>query len=243
MSYSGGASWTPSGPTAAQRIQRLQDQAAVCGGQCTVRFSQSLEPVRSWIGLDERTKDGVCRRLVLRWFVEVVKEEPKFWSGLFDRTGGVNAAFIGTIMVQMLLPGRVNVAPQGKARDAGEGDAGDLQPLLADGFSLTMNNHNNPTTGENAAGAAAEVMTTITPAVAKHPHFKFCVLLMLHRTNGTGGHAIGAVPKANGSILLMDPNLGEFRFPSAQTLAEWMTKDLAPFYSHYEKMVFGVFKK
>ena len=243
MSHTGPASWTSSKLSAAQRIQRLQEMAATRGGQCTVPFSQSLEPVRSWIGLDEGTREGVCRRFVLRWFVEVVKAQPKFWSGVFSETGELNSAFFGTIMTQMLNPGRVNVAAQGEARLAGEDDANLFQPLLSAGFNLTMNNNGSPLTGKNATIAAAEFLAVIVPSAAKHSNFNFCVMLGLKRASSNRGHMVGAMPNADGTILLMDPNLGEFRFPNVDTLDDWMTKDLAPFYNDYVELTYAVFKK
>jgi hypothetical protein len=246
----GGIPWLMGGKMSFSRwfglagdVKRVQDHAAGHGGQCTYRFSQSLEPVRSWIKWDERTKNGVCRTLVARWFVEMLKDTPAFWSSALDQRGRPNGAFFGTIMVQQLNPGRVHVAPQGEARDADEGDADMFEPMRAQGC-VTIGDEIEMASTEPVQGLA-KYMKNAASVVAKHNKTQFCIFLGIGRRGVSGGHTIGAMPTAAGDVRLLDPNVGEFRFPDTDTLSDWMTKDLARLYRNgkYDKWFVHVFGK
>ncbi|MGH2448620.1 MAG: YopT-type cysteine protease domain-containing protein, partial [Chloroflexota bacterium] len=170
-----------------------------------------------------------------------VKAEPKFWSGAFDKAGCLNGAFFGTIMVQQINPGRITVNATGKERDPGEMDASDVAPLFAKGFRCIRHNFGDPVVGRDAIKVSADFMEELAPIAAESRLARLCVLLGLKRANGPGGHAIGAMPNGDGSVLLMDPNIGEFRFPGVGTLVKWMKEDLTSYYDHYarfDKMYF-----
>jgi hypothetical protein len=228
------------------RIQLVRAQAVQRGGRCTVRFSQSLPPVINMLKEDKRTKEGVCLTLMYRWLTEVVKAQPKFWSGVFEADGRVNAAFFGTIMVQELSPGRINVQAQGHQADAPEADAGKHSRLVAAGFQ-----HTKPQeiTGQNAVTIAAGVLDGFLEEIRSNLNNKrYCLQMNLKKIDGGSGHVIGAVPMSSGDILLMDPNLGEFSFADGDKLVTWMTKDLANFYydaggPEYDKLGYIVWVK
>jgi hypothetical protein len=158
----------------------------------------------------------------------MLKDKPEFWSSAIDQSGRLNGAFCGTIMMQQLNPGRVHVAPQGKERDVDEGDADTFEPLRALGCKEVNARNVEPAT--NPMGSLAEYVQGVTSLAAKYPKSRLCIFLGIGHSGISGGHIIGAMPSADGSVLLMDADAGEFCFPEASSLAKWMRKDLASLY-------------
>jgi hypothetical protein len=222
-----------SGSKIAGAIEGLQDSAAQFGGQCLHQFSQSLMPVSAWIGKNQQTKDGICRMLPARWVVELRKREPRFWSALLDRTGEVNSTFIATIMMQQINPGRLKVNEQGVPRDDGETDASIFDYLRASGIKQTKR---NVQIGRNATEAAAEVFEHFSVQATMLPSYRLGIYMALKVDGTQRSHALAALFEADGSVRLMDPNLGDFWFPDGDAIANWLRRCVTRLYRDYNKM-------
>lgn len=189
------------------------------------------------IGATPKTAEGVCRIMVLRWFIEQTKDAPKFWNMMFSQSGRLNSAFVAQLMTQSISLGKVNVprstSSKGPDYDALE-DADTLAYMKSHGFKGSM--AQAATAYPDIFQAAAEFVAHVYEEAKRLHDYTFSVFTILKREGG--GHAVGFHIVPGRSILFLDPNLGEFEFTDIERCGDWMTAELGGYYKRrYSKLL------
>ena len=211
-------------------VKGIQSRAASKHGALVVStFSQTVEPVASFLKLHPKTRDGICQQLVACW-IAAHAAGGSLWNTLFDTIHGVPRIRLDQ-MRQILSLACMNHA---------EGEEQDLKTagwLRSQGVLLRGAMYNARPRFE-IGGQIVKGAPVVDPALGMRilRALPLCrgwgrgggayVLIGVYRPDGAG-HAIGAwLGGAGGTggmpfsdVALFDPNYGEFWFEKAASFA------------------------
>jgi hypothetical protein len=213
-------------------------------------FSQSMEPVSSFLKIGEKTQDGICQALVNAW-IAAHANEGSIWNEIYTNVHGIPSIQLSK-MSQLLLDftasindTSISMGPYQKLNSEiylmkhgviPRMDMGSGHRLYGEGYKV------NTGTGKIDAdpglshkiisglkmcksygrGVGSYAMVSFKSAKGGH-----VVALYL---GGTGG-AKGQLPFSD--VAFFDPNFGEFWFDNAANFANFFVFLLGRFYSSY----------
>jgi len=209
-------------------ISGVQESARRCGGACTWKFSQSLEPVRSLIAKADASKAGICETIAAQWVCDEARgRSTKEWlTGSKGDDGTPDTAKLALIAQTHGL--NIQSPDQESATERWMRTNG-VPPRK--GMFEDMDGG----VGQGASKIDPEALVSDFMARARKPN----VALPLHALISIGEQnrilgklehamAIKVEPINAATIKYFDPNYGEFLFPTYDRFKTW-------FLDYYQK--------
>ena len=198
----------------AMNITKVRSLAASSGGQCTWRFSQAKDPVRSLIGNSSKTKKGICEIVAAKWVCERANGRSlETWLNVGGVTGKRDKLDKSKLALLAMTFG--TGAPGNDADRQRENTKNWMRTQGVNEKTGRAWTEDNGYTGGCAEG--------ILDALEEH-RGPFRALLSVWGSTflGSSGH-IMAVDVGAPNVLYFDPNFGEFQFPTFAGFKSWFT--------------------
>ena len=212
-------------------------------------FSQSIEPVRSFLKLTPETKNGICQALVDSWIIAHANEG-SLWNDLYTNVNGIPSLKIDrmkallaqfavglgtgeksmgpyqklntevTLMRNGVIP-RMNLSDGHRMYDDGYNTSGGQ--LVADGQLADKILGTLPMHKSHGLGVGSYAMISIKSAKGGH--------VMVAYLGGTGRSKDPNAPFSD--VAFFDPNVGEYWFQDASEFARFFRYLVGRIYSTY----------
>lgn len=178
-------------------------------GACLVPFSQCAEPVRSLIGDDHQTRNGICAALSMYW-VGMHSMESSLWSWLLDEKGAVIASKLKRVQV---------VQKQSKNDNNGVQAENEIERLALLGLVLHRGDLKELNRDLNHVEVGSNSATAIPAEIFRYARTGDGTYWTFHVGGLGGGHEMAAYVGLD--AVFFDPNYGEFYFEKAADFAAW----------------------
>lgn len=238
-------------------LQKIHDKAVEKGGMVTCKFSQSIEPVASFIKLHPDSAGGICQGLCNNWIVYHA-HDGSIWNEVYVTVGNkvkfqaIRIDKMGQLCTEFIMQLKTKTGAKGNGIDQFINSEAWMRRrgVIPRGWASTGDilKYTGSATASGGASSGANLAVKVWQDLRSVSTYSGGAgsYAQINIYSDKGGHAIcaytggGSKGKAYSEVVFFDPNFGEFYFsgPSAANnfyyFLYWL---FGSFYTNYSSCI------